>query len=155
MEHDMVNMFWPTTFMIVPSIWDWTWYLMVNAECKIFGSIAFLTCWNTTGLLKYKLAQFSWISDQNSAYNLYSLVEEFGAHLGFFFWSELPSVPTQGQWKQLKSGCAIWQYRMWSFQGRDTKLERFLAENGSQMKLLNFDNWSSGELSIIRHHFRK
>ena len=23
----------------------------------------------------------------------------------------------------------IWQYRLWSFQGRDTKLERFLAKN--------------------------
>ena len=23
----------------------------------------------------------------------------------------------------------LWQYRLWSFQGRDTKLERFLAKN--------------------------
>ena len=39
---------------------------------------------------------------------------------------------------------------MWSFQGRDTKLERFLAKNQhTQRKLLNFENWSSGELSKI------
>jgi len=25
--------------------------------------------------------------------------------------------------------CGIWQYRLWSFQWRDTKLERFLATN--------------------------
>jgi hypothetical protein len=25
----------------------------------------------------------------------------------------------------------------------------------SQMKLLNFENWSRGKLSKIRHHFRK
>ena len=34
----------------------------------------------------------------------------------------------------------IWQYRLWSFQGRDTKLESFflLKINCSQMKSLNF-----------------
>ena len=26
-------------------------------------------------------------------------------------------------------GCWVWQYRWWSFQERDTKLERFLAKN--------------------------
>ena len=25
--------------------------------------------------------------------------------------------------------CILWQYRLWSFQGRDTKLERILAKN--------------------------
>ena len=25
--------------------------------------------------------------------------------------------------------CKLWHYRLWSFQGRDTKLERFLAKN--------------------------
>jgi hypothetical protein len=50
----------------------------------------------------------------------------------------------------------LWQYRLWSFQGRDTKLDRFLAKNQhTQRKLLNFENWSSGELSKIGHHFRK
>ena len=36
----------------------------------------------------------------------------------------------------------ILQYWLWSFQGRDTKLERFflLKINYSQMKLLNFEN---------------
>ena len=45
--------------------------------------------------------------------------------------------------------CAIWQYQMCSFQGRDTKLERFLAENINccQMQLLNFANWCNGEVS--------
>ena len=48
----------------------------------------------------------------------------------------------------------IWQYRLWSFQERDLKLERLLAKiNCSQMKLLNFENWSGGELSKIGHQF--
>ena len=29
----------------------------------------------------------------------------------------------------LPATCGIWQYRFWSFQRRDTKLERFLAKN--------------------------
>merc|ERR1712086_351841 len=42
--------------------------------------------------------------------------------------------------------CAIWHYRLWSFQGRGTKLERFLHKNQhAQRKLLNFENWTSGE----------
>ena len=45
----------------------------------------------------------------------------------------------------------LWQYRLWSFQGRDTKLERFLAKiNCSQMKLLNFENWTNGGLSSLQ-----
>ena len=39
----------------------------------------------------------------------------------------------------------VWQYWLWSFQGWDTKLERFLAEN--QLKSLNFTNWCNGEVS--------
>ena len=40
----------------------------------------------------------------------------------------------------------LWQYRLWSFQGRDTKLERFLDKNQhTQRKLLNFENWINGE----------
>ena len=43
-----------------------------------------------------------------------------------------------------------------SFQGRSTKLERFLLKNQNAVrKLLNFENWSSGELSKIGHHFIK
>ena len=30
-----------------------------------------------------------------------------------------------------------------------------VVEFSSQMKLLNFENWGSGELSKIGHHFRK
>ena len=37
-----------------------------------------------------------------------------------------------------------------------TKFERFLPKNQhTQRKLLNFENWCSGELSKIGHHFRK
>ena len=44
----------------------------------------------------------------------------------------------------------LWQYRLWSFQEGVTRLERFLIKiNRSQMKLLNFENWSSGELSEL------
>ena len=48
----------------------------------------------------------------------------------------------------------VWQYRLWSFKSGDTKLERFLPKNqDTQRKLLNFENWCSGELSKIGHHF--
>ena len=50
----------------------------------------------------------------------------------------------------------VWQYRLWSFQGRDTELEKFVAKNQPtacrQMKLPNFDSWIIGELSKIKHH---
>ena len=37
-----------------------------------------------------------------------------------------------------------------------TKLERFLPKNQhTQRKLLNFENWVSGEVSKIGHHFSK
>ena len=52
--------------------------------------------------------------------------------------------------------CKVWQYRLWSFKGRNTKLERFLAKNqDSQKKSLNFESWSSGKLSKVGHDFRK
>ena len=42
--------------------------------------------------------------------------------------------------------CSLWHYRLWSFQGRDTKLERFLAKNQhTQRTFLNFENWTNGE----------
>ena len=51
---------------------------------------------------------------------------------------------------------ALWQYRLFRFQGRDTISERFLAKNQqTQRKLFNFENWSNGELSKIGHLFRK
>ena len=43
--------------------------------------------------------------------------------------------------------CELWQYGLWSFQTRGTKLERFLPKNQhTQRKLLNFENWISGGL---------
>ena len=40
----------------------------------------------------------------------------------------------------------VWQYGLWSFQTGGTKLERFLPKNQhTQRKLLNFENWTSGE----------
>ena len=47
--------------------------------------------------------------------------------------------------KDIRRFFKVWQYRLWSFQGRDTKLERFWAKN--QLKLPNFDNWSNGKVS--------
>ena len=42
------------------------------------------------------------------------------------------------------------QYRLWSFQTGDTKLERFLPKNQhTQWKLLNFEFWINGELSKV------
>ena len=50
----------------------------------------------------------------------------------------------------------LWQYGLWSFQTGSTKLERFLPKNQhTQRKLLNFENWVSGEVSKIGHHFSK
>ena len=46
----------------------------------------------------------------------------------------------------------LWQYRLWRYKIR--KVFR-LKINCSPMKLLNFKNWSNGELSKIGHHFRK
>ena len=51
-----------------------------------------------------------------------------------YFWENLP----------------LWQYRLWSFQTRGTKLERFLPKNQhTQRKLLNFENWVNGEVSKV------
>ena len=56
----------------------------------------------------------------------------------------------------MSSDSKVWQYRLWSFQGRDTKLERFLGKNQQdKRKLSNFENSSRGELSKIGHHFRQ
>ena len=52
--------------------------------------------------------------------------------------------------------CVLWQYELWIFQAGGTKLERFLPKDQhTQRKLLNFENWVNGEVSKIRHHFRK
>ena len=57
---------------------------------------------------------------------------------------------------QIVEGCRVWQYGLWSFQTGGTKLERFLGKNQHpQRKLLNFENWISGEVSKIGRHFFK
>ena len=44
--------------------------------------------------------------------------------------------------------------RVVEFSSGGAKLERFLPKNQhTQRKLLNFQNWCSGELSKIGHHF--
>ena len=45
---------------------------------------------------------------------------------------------------------AIWQYRLWSFQAGDTKLERFLHKN--QQTQRKYWNLSFGLMSKIGHH---
>ena len=46
--------------------------------------------------------------------------------------------------------------RIVEFSKGGTKLERFLPKNQhTQRKLLNFENWVSGEVSKIGHHFSK
>ena len=46
--------------------------------------------------------------------------------------------------------------RVVEFSNGGTKLERFLPKNQhTQRKLLNFENWVSGEVSKIGHHFSK
>ena len=43
----------------------------------------------------------------------------------------------------------LWQYRLWSFHGRDTKLKSFFFVKNQhiQRKLLNLANWCGGEVS--------
>ena len=44
----------------------------------------------------------------------------------------------------------LWHYRLWSFQERDTKLERFLHKNQhAERKLLNFENWTNEEPQLL------
>jgi len=39
----------------------------------------------------------------------------------------------------LIDGGKLWQYRLWSFQGRDTKLERFFHKNqNTQKEIIEF-----------------
>ena len=48
----------------------------------------------------------------------------------------------------------VWQYRLWRFKSENTKLERRLPKNeNTHCKLFNFENWCSGKLSKIGHHF--
>ena len=51
----------------------------------------------------------------------------------------------------------VWQYRLWSFQTRGMKLERFLPKNQhTQRKSLNFENWiSMGLRSFQKSEFQK
>ena len=55
-----------------------------------------------------------------------------------------------------KKGGTIWHYRLWSFQERDTKLERFLPKNQhTQRKFLNFENWNNGGLKKFQNQIFK
>ena len=57
---------------------------------------------------------------------------------------------------QIRDHVSLWQYGWWSFQTEGTKLERFLPKNQhTQKKLLNFENWVSGDVSKIGHNFSK
>ena len=47
---------------------------------------------------------------------------------------------------------SIMVVRVVEFLSGGTKLERFLPKN-QQRKFLNFENWCSGKLSEIGHHF--
>ena len=54
--------------------------------------------------------------------------------------------------RELRRENSLWQYRLWSFQGRDTKLERFLAKNQLYSnEITKFENWSNGEQTKIGH----
>ena len=46
------------------------------------------------------------------------------------------------------TGCRVFKGGIQNYKGFWLKI------NCSQMKLLNFENWSSGELSKIGHHFK-
>jgi hypothetical protein len=58
------------------------------------------------------------------------------------------------KFSQLLPASPVWQYRLWSFQMGDTKLEIFLHKNQhTHRKLFNFEFWINGKLSKIGHHF--
>ena len=57
---------------------------------------------------------------------------------------------------KIKANFVLWQYELSSFQAGDIKWERCLPKNQhTQSKSLNFENWCSGKLSKIGHHFKK
>ena len=65
-------------------------------------------------------------------------------HLLLEFWGK---VKKSLRIIQLYQTWSLWHSRLWSFQGRDTKLESFLHKNQhAPRKLLNFENWISGGL---------
>ena len=60
----------------------------------------------------------------------------------------VPEFELLVQYKHGRAG--VWQYGLWTFQAGGKKLERFLPKNQhTQRKLLNFENWVNGEVSII------
>ena len=63
-------------------------------------------------------------------------------------WSHLESVWNHSGPSDV---CMLWQYRLWSFQTRGTKLERLLPKNQhTQRKLLNLENLISGGLGSFQ-----
>ena len=54
---------------------------------------------------------------------------------GISFWNGFYELALRDKHIQVRFGlkliqvCWVWHFRLWSFQGRDTKLERFLAKN--------------------------
>ena len=68
-------------------------------------------------------------------------------HFNNFAWL-LALSSTQLLEKIGERNCILWQYRLWSFQERDSKLERcFVKKQYTQRKLLNFVNRCNGEVS--------
>ena len=71
---------------------------------------------------------------------------------------KIEGIITCGYCKYWKYVCSLWQYGLWSFQTGGTKLEIFLPKNlqDTQRKLLNFENWISGDLrSFQKSEFYK
>ena len=76
------------------------------------------------------------------------------SNIGFRFWFN----PTEYFYqKGFIPISRVWQYRLWSFQTRGMKLERFLPKNQhTQRKSLNFENWiSMGLRSFQKSEFQK
>jgi hypothetical protein len=59
----------------------------------------------------------------------YSFGSKNNENLGFAVLELVSGSGEQVSYWKILNYYTLWQYRLWSFQGSDTKLERFLAKN--------------------------
>ena len=85
----------------------------------------------------------NFIKDGHNGYFIVFIMTQFSC-------SRTPSKPKFSHCVSIQYvvSCKVWQYRLWSFQGKNTKLDRILVKNQhTQRKLLNFENWTNWKLN--------
>ena len=95
-------------------------------------------------------APVSWgIGDIQTSCNPFLVFGSWFFH-NLIIWGSITWLLSIAHWYVLPNYCllTLWQYGLLNFQEGDTKLETFLPKNQyTQRKLLNFENWCSGEVS--------